>query len=407
MSSPTAGWSATRSGPASSTSPSTATRRRWSSTVPASTSSCRRCTARCSPAARPGCSTSARRPRHHRAGPPLHRPGAGRGRHGLPVRARRPRLGAAGQVGHRADDDARPEAVVGALAGRSRRGGLEQPVPRQPRPAALRDAGTATTLPSTASSRPSRWRPCCTCTAGRRTSTRATSSACPTWGSPGSTSCATSSRSTTTPRRSRPAQDPAAVMAALSAKGRDNARVPMPWDDSPTRRVHDRDALDRRAPHDVDHQRRRPGRRPGLGLRALPAADRAPARRARGRPRHASGCCCPTTSRSTRSSASTRVTGCSSWPTCPTRPTWSPTWRRRVRRRRPAARFGPRLDALAHRPAGPVGVAGVSTEIGETAGPRDLVGTAGSHDGASSPSSGGLSCHAPSRSWPRRPRSRC
>jgi oligo-1,6-glucosidase len=29
-------------------------------------------------------------------------------------------------------------------------------------------------------------------------------------------------------------QDPAAVMAALSAKGRDNARVPMPWDDSPS-----------------------------------------------------------------------------------------------------------------------------------------------------------------------------
>ena len=29
-------------------------------------------------------------------------------------------------------------------------------------------------------------------------------------------------------------QDPAAVMAALSAKGRDNARVPMPWDNSRT-----------------------------------------------------------------------------------------------------------------------------------------------------------------------------
>jgi oligo-1,6-glucosidase len=28
-------------------------------------------------------------------------------------------------------------------------------------------------------------------------------------------------------------QDPAAVMAALSAKGRDNARVPMPWNDGP------------------------------------------------------------------------------------------------------------------------------------------------------------------------------
>ena len=55
---------------------------------------------------------------HHRAGVPLHRPGAGRGRHGVPVRARRPRLGTAGQVGHRADDDARPEAVAGG-AGRT------------------------------------------------------------------------------------------------------------------------------------------------------------------------------------------------------------------------------------------------------------------------------------------------
>ena len=47
-------------------------------------------------------------------------------------------------------------------------------------------------------------------------------------------------------------QDPAAVMAALSAKGRDNARVPMPWDDSPTGGFTTGYALDRRAPADVD-----------------------------------------------------------------------------------------------------------------------------------------------------------
>ena len=107
-----------------------------SSTARASTSSCRRCTARCSPAARPGCSTSARRrPRTIEQAAPLHRPGARRGRHGLPVRARRPRLGAAGQVGHRADDDARPEAVAGA-AGRT---------------ASPRRAGTASTSATTTS----------------------------------------------------------------------------------------------------------------------------------------------------------------------------------------------------------------------------------------------------------------
>ena len=163
--------------PASWTSPSTATRRRTRSTVPASTSSCRNAPRGVRRAAGPDSSTSARPRLLDRPGPPVHRPGAGRGRHGLPVRARRPRLGTPRQVGHRADDHARPEEVAGPLAGRPRRRGLEQPLPRQPRPAAERDAATATTPPSTASSRPSRWRPCCTCTAARRTSTRATSSA--------------------------------------------------------------------------------------------------------------------------------------------------------------------------------------------------------------------------------------
>ena len=35
-------------------------------------------------------------------------------------------------------------------------------------------------------------------------------------------------------------------MRALSAKGRDNARVPMPWDGSPRRGLHDGLAVDRR-----------------------------------------------------------------------------------------------------------------------------------------------------------------
>ena len=175
---------------------------------------------------------------------------------------------------------------LGPLAGRPRRGRLEQPLPRQPRPAALREpvrqrrarapravgqgAGDrAAPAPRDAVRLPGR--------RARPAQRRA---------SPASTSCATSSRSTTTPRRSRAARTPTTVMAALSAQGpRQRARA-----DAVGRladgRVHDRYAVDRRAPAVGDGQRRRPGRRPRLGVRPLPAADRAAARRARGRPRH-------------------------------------------------------------------------------------------------------------------------
>ena len=71
-----------------------------------------------------------------RPGAPLHRPRPRRGRHGLPVRARRPRLRPARQVGHRPDDGARPQGLAVPLAGGPRGGRLEQPLPRQPRPAA-------------------------------------------------------------------------------------------------------------------------------------------------------------------------------------------------------------------------------------------------------------------------------
>ena len=105
----------------------------------------------------------------------VHRPGARRGRHGLPVRARRARPGR-GQVGRAAAPAARPQGVVRALAGGAGRARLEQPLLEQPRPA----AGRLALRRRRRAPRARRRRcspPCCTCTAGRRTSTRARSSA--------------------------------------------------------------------------------------------------------------------------------------------------------------------------------------------------------------------------------------
>ena len=104
----------------------------------------------------------------------VHRPGARRGRHGVPVRARAARPG-------RPKWDVRPlrlrdlKALVRPLAGRAGR-------------ASAGTACTGTTTTSRGSSRASATtrapgargqdarRPCCTCTAARRTSTRARSS---------------------------------------------------------------------------------------------------------------------------------------------------------------------------------------------------------------------------------------
>ena len=112
--------------------------------------------------------------RHRRRGPAVHRPGAGRGRHGLPVRAREGRPGP-DQVGRAAAAAARPQGAPRPLAGRARRRRLEQPLLEQPRPAAggvpLRRRRRAP-----GRGRPSCSAPCCTCTAARRTSTRARSS---------------------------------------------------------------------------------------------------------------------------------------------------------------------------------------------------------------------------------------
>ena len=75
--------------------------------------------------------------RDDRRGRAVHRSGAARGRHGVPVRARRPRPRRQ-QVATASPRPARPQGVVRAVAGRPRRHRVEQPVLVQPRPAAQR-----------------------------------------------------------------------------------------------------------------------------------------------------------------------------------------------------------------------------------------------------------------------------
>ena len=75
------------------------------------------------------------------------------------------------------------------------------------------------------------------------------------------------------------------VMSGLRRKSRDNARTPMQWDASEHAGFTTGTPWLARQPQPHRDQRRRPGRRPGLGVRPPPAADRAaprrPGRRAR------------------------------------------------------------------------------------------------------------------------------
>ena len=80
-------------------------------------------------------------------------------------------------------------------------------------------------------------------------------------------------------------EDPEAVLASMRPMNRDNARTPMQWDDSPHAGFTTRRAVDRRQPEPRRDQRGRGDRRPRLGLPPLPAADRAAPRRAGGRAR--------------------------------------------------------------------------------------------------------------------------
>ena len=106
---------------------------------------------------------------------PVHRPGARRARHGVPVRARRPRPRRQ-QVAPASARPARPQGLARPLAARPRRHRVEQPVLLQPRPAAQRLA-VGDEDPSTASARRRCWRRILHLHRGRRTSTRARSSA--------------------------------------------------------------------------------------------------------------------------------------------------------------------------------------------------------------------------------------
>ena len=240
---------------------------------------------RCSPAGRRGCSRRRDPGHHHRAGASLHRSGAGRGGHGLPVRARRPRLRAERQVGHRADDHARPQALAQPLARRARGGRLEQPLPGQPRPASMRQ--------------PVRQR--------RPRASRPVRQGAGDRAAPAPRHAVRLSR-----RRARPAQRrllparPAARhrVAELPRNSRRRGARARRGDpgaecEGPRQRagadavgrltfrwLHDGIALDRGPPAGRGGQRRRPGRRPRLGLRALPAADRAAPRRTGRRSRH-------------------------------------------------------------------------------------------------------------------------
>ena len=219
--------------------PATATARRTSSAGRGSTSSCRRCTARCSPAATASCSPSARCPGVTVEEARLFTdPARGRGRHGLPVRARRRSTRARPSGTCTPLRPARPQGVARPLAGRPGRRRLEQPLLEQPRPAAGRLAvRRRRRAPGAVGQDCSA--PCCTCTAARRTSTRARSS--------GMTNAPFAAiddfrdieslnhyADAVAPRR-RPGGGAGRRCATMS---RDNARTPMQWDASAERRLH-------------------------------------------------------------------------------------------------------------------------------------------------------------------------
>ena len=101
------------------------------------------------------------------------------------------------------------------------------------------------------------------------------------------------------------------VVRSLAAKSRDNARTPMQWDASEHAGFTTGTPwLPANPNHDDDQRRGRRGR-PGLGLPPLPhgssSCGTAPGRRATA----TTGCCCPTTSRSSPTSG--RWTASGSW----------------------------------------------------------------------------------------------
>ena len=91
------------------------------------------------------------------------------------------------------------------------------------------------------------------------------------------------------------------------------------------RRLHHRYAVASRQPEPHRDQRRRPGRRPGLGVRPPPAADRRCATTTRWSCTVPSRCCCPSTPSSTPTCGPSGTLRCWSWPTSPTGPPTQPS----------------------------------------------------------------------------------
>jgi oligo-1,6-glucosidase len=112
-----------------------------------------------------------------RAGAALHRSRARRGRHGLPVRARRPRLRAGRQVGLRSRSTSRAqgECLARWQEGLADVGWNSLYWDNHDQPRAVSRFGDDDPEHG-ASARPRPWRRCCTCTAARPTSIRARNS---------------------------------------------------------------------------------------------------------------------------------------------------------------------------------------------------------------------------------------
>ena len=217
--------------------------------------------------------------RDRRAGGAVHRPGAGRGRHGLPVRARLAGPGR-GQVGRAPVPAARPQGVVRALAGGAGADGLEQPVLEQPRPTADRvalgrrravpgavgdDARDGAALPPRHALRlPGR---------GARHAEHAVR-----------LDRRLPRHRVAQPLRRRrgPRRGSGARARRAAGDGPRQRAHPGAVGRLTERRVHHRYAVDRGEPRLSAGQRGGTGRRPRLGVRALPPPDRAAAHRAGG-----------------------------------------------------------------------------------------------------------------------------
>ncbi len=203
------------------------------------------------------------------------------------------------------------------MAGRARRRGLEQPLPRQPRPASLgqplrqRRPGPPGDVREGA-----RYRAAPAPRYAVRLPGRRARHDQPVFAH-GRRTSATSSRSTTSGDATAAGQDPEAVMAALRHKSRDNARTPMQWDDSHARRLHRRCAVaggEPQLPARSTRPRRSTTPTPSSPTTAAWSRCATPTRWWCTAPTR---CCCPTTSRSTRSPGPTAAPTFWSWPTCP------------------------------------------------------------------------------------------